>query len=557
MWGRRLFVLASLLAGLCPQLCAAESAAEACARLKQSIPAADIGLPSAGAAIETAELVAPTPLTLAELPFGPLPSFLAVVPAAPEYCKVLGAIAPVDAKASPIRFEVNLPTQWNGASVQFGGGGFNGTLISGLGLPPLAPADRPSPLARGFVTYGTDSGHQIAADVPLQAFALNDEALTNFAYAAYKKVRDAAVVLMQRRYGRVPAKLYYVGLSEGGREGLTMAQRFPGDFDGILSGVPVINWVGLLSSYIPLGVAQFAGGWIAPDKVKLVNDAVIAACDQLDGLADGIISNYEGCKRVFDATKLACAAGGDAACLSPAQLNIVQAMHAPFAFGFTLANGVRSYPGWSFGGEDAAGTGPVGGWVSWQTGSAAPTLPADKTSSRAWLYGSGAVQYFIARDANYDVSKFDPAQFADRLREISALMDSTDPDLSAFAARGGKIIIYENMADYAQSPYAGIDYYESVVARMGAANVDNFLRLYATPGVDHMGVGAPSSVDLLEVLTEWSEQGKAPGELVQVRQQTKPPFAPLAARPMCRYPAYPYYQGGDATKAESFVCKTP
>lgn len=557
MWGRRLFVLGSLLAGLTPALCAAQPASDVCARLTESIPAAHIGLPTGGATIDSAELVPPAPLASAALPFGPLAPYLAVVPAAPEYCKVIGAIAPVDPKAPPIRFQVNLPTQWNGSSVQFGGGGFNGALITGLGLPPLAPADRPSPLAQGFVTYGTDSGHQNAPGMPLQAFALNDEALTNFAYAAYKKVRDVAVVLIQRRYGRAPAKLYYVGFSEGGREGLTMAQRFPGDFDGIVSGVPVINWVGLQAAGTRAGVAQFGGGWIAPDKVRLVHDAVIAACDQLDGLADGIISNHEGCKRIFDATKIACAPGAEVGCLSQAQLNAVRAMHAPFEFSFTLANGVRSYPGWGFGGEDAQGTGAVGGWVSWQTGTGAPTLPPGPTSSRAWLYGSGTVQYFFARDPNYDVTKFDPAQFADRMREISGLMDSTNPDLSAFSVRGGKLIMYENTADYAQSPYAGIEYYKSVVAKMGAANVENFFRLYVTPGADHMGVGAPSSVDMLEVLTEWVEKGKAPSELVQVRQETKPPFAVVAARPMCRYPAYPHYQGGDVFKAESFMCKEP
>jgi len=167
------------------------------------------------------------------------------------------------------------------------------------------------------------------------------------------------------------------------------------------------------------------------------------------------------------------------------------------------------------------------------------------------------VQYFFARDPNYDVTKFDPAQFADRMREISALMDSTNPDLSVFSARGGRLIMYENMADYAQSPYAGIEYYKSVVAKLGAANVDNFFRLYVTPGADHMGVGAPSSVDMLDVLTEWVEKGKAPGELVQVREDTKAPFAVVAARPMCRYPAYPHYRGGDVTKAESFMCKEP
>jgi tannase/feruloyl esterase len=556
MSARNWLGLAAALVGFSPTLCAAQIAADDCARMKKPIAAASIGLPSAGATIESADLVTPSALAAAELPFGPVPSYLAVVPATPEYCKVIGAIASLDAKAPPIRFEVNLPTAWNGSSVQFGGGGFNGVLITGLGLPPLARADQPSPLARGFVTYGTDSGHQNAAGVALQAFALNDEALTNFAYASYKKVRDVAVALMQRRYGRAPAKLYYVGFSEGGREGLTMAQRFPGDYDGILSGVPVINWVGLQSAGTRAGLAQFGAGWLGPDKVKLFSDAVIAACDQLDGLADGIISDYEGCRRAFDPDKLACATSTQTACLSPAQLDAVTVMHTPFEFSFLLANAVHSYPGWGLGGEAAQGTGPVGGWVAWQTGTAPPTLPPGPTSSRAWLYGSGTIQYFFARDPNYDVTKFKPIDFTDRARAVSALMDSTNPDLTGFASRGGKLIMYENMADYAQSPYAGIGYYQSVVEKMGGDSVDRFLRLYVTPGADHMGVGAPSSVDLLDALTSWVEKGTAPGDLVQVRQDTKAPFAILAARPMCRYPAYPHYNGGDAAKAESFACKT-
>jgi len=552
---RRLLVLGSVLAGLFPVVCSAQPASEPCARLKEAIPASIIGLPSGGATIESAELVSPSPLTQAQLPFGPLPPYLAVVPAAPEYCKVIGAIAPVDPKAPPIRFQVNLPTQWNGSSVQFGGGGFNGALITGLGLPPLAPADRPSPLARGFVTYGTDSGHQNAPDVALQAFALNDEALVNFSYASYKKVRDIAVELMQRRYGRGPAKLYFTGFSEGGREGLTMAQRFPDSFDGIFSGVPVINWVGLQTSGTRAGVAQFGGGWLGPDKVKLVHDAVVAACDKLDGLADGIVSNYEGCKRAFDLASIACKSGAETRCLSQAQINAVKALHTPIEFNFTLANGVRSYPGWGLGGEATSGTGPVGGWVSWQTGAAPPTLPPSQTSSRAWLYGSGAIQYFIARDPNYDPTKFDPNEFTDRMREVSGLMDSTNPDLSTFSARGGKLIIYENMADYAQSPYAGIEYYKSVITRMGQANADQFLRSYVIPGADHMGYGAPASVDALTVLADWVEKGTAPGDLVVIEQETKPPFTTLAARPMCRYPAYPHYTGGDASRADSFMCK--
>ena len=335
-----------------------------------------------------------------------------------------------------------------------------------------------------------------------------------------------------------------------------MAQRFPNDFDGIISGVPVINWVGLQTAGTRIGIAQFGGGWIDPDKVKLVHEAVLAACDRLDGLADGIISNYEGCKTAFESSKLACRPGAESDCLSEAQLKTVDQLHRPSQLSFTVANGKNSYPGWGFGGEAASGTGPVGGWVSWETGAAAPTLPPAPTGSRAWLYGSGAVQYFFARDPNYDATKFDPAQLADRMKEVSALMDSTNPDLSAFAAHGGKLIVYENMADYAQSPYAGIEYYKAVQAKMGAA-AETVSRLYVLPGVDHMGAGAPATVDLLEPLTEWVEKGKAPGEMVQVLQETKPPFTVTSARPLCRYPAYPHYQGGDAAKADSFQCETP
>ena len=550
-------LLGAALMLLPPGDAAAQSAAERCAALKEAIPAGQIGLPSAGAKIESAEVVGASPLKDAQLPFGPLPPYLAVVPAAPEYCKVRGAIAPTDPKAPPILFQVNLPTVWNGSSVQFGGGGFNGVLITGLGLPPLAPADSSSPLARGFVTYGTDSGHQSPPGTLLQAFALNDEALTNFAYAAYKKTRDVAVALMQRGYGRGPSKLYYVGFSEGGREGITMAQRFPNDFDGILSGVPVINWVGLMTAFVRIGNAQLGEGWLSPEKVKVVQDAVLQACDQLDGLTDGIVSNPDKCKEAFDPAKLACRGGDEPTCLTAPQLEAVKAVQKPLELNFALANGNHTYPGWGYGGEGAAGTGPVGGWVSWQTGATAPTLPPSQTNSMAWIFGSGAVQYFFARDPNYDPTKFEPSKLAERMKEISALMDSTNPDLSAFSARGAKLIMFENMADYAQSPYAGIEYYKSVQAKMGTAKTDSFARLYVLPGVDHMGAGAAGAVDLFAVLTDWVEKGKAPGELAAEVQEIKPAFKVISARPLCRYPTYPRYRGGDATKAESFHCEAP
>jgi hypothetical protein len=137
---------------------------------------------------------------------------------------------------------------------------------------------------------------------------------------------------------------------------------------------------------------------------------------------------------------------------------------------------------------------------------------------------------------------------------VSQLMDSTNPDLAAFNARGGKLLMLEHMADYAQSPFAGIRYYESVVARMGRDNVDRFMRLYTAPGVDHVGSGAPANVDMLGALADWVERGRAPGGLQLLEQEVQPPFKTIRARPLCEWPLWPRYVSGDASQAASFQC---
>ncbi len=524
----------------------------ACAGLAGPIEAARIGLPSGTATIDSAVLVAPSEVRVVER--GPTPA-ATITPAAPEHCEVLGRIAALDPSAPPILFQINLPTRWNGRSVQYGGGGFNGVLINGLGLVPAGRYDQPAPLAQGYVTYGTDSGHQNAPGRPPQTFALNDEALLNFAHASYKKVRDVAVELMKRAYGRGPEKRYFFGSSEGGREGLTMAQRYPKDFDGIFSRAPVINWTALQHAGTRNGIATMGEGWVRPAQVKLVHDAVLAACDASDGVADGIVSDAVGCLRRFDVEKLRCSGGasGDA-CLSDAQVRAVKLLHAPYRFDFALANGVQEYPGWGVSGEGAPAFGPAGGWSAWWLGSSAPTLPQQPTNSIAWVYGSGAIQYFYVRDPAFDVRRYNPNDFATRVGEVSTLMDSTDPDLSAFHARGGKLVMLENLADYAQSPYAGIRYYDSVVARLGQATVERFLRLYTAPGVDHVGTGAPANVDMLSALADWVERDKPPVGLELVAQDAKPPFAVTNTRPLCEWPRWPRYRGGDVTRAASFEC---
>jgi tannase/feruloyl esterase len=339
-------------------------AAAACAALS--------GAGTGATRIDAAALTEPKPLSIAEN--GPTPAGR-INPATPQFCRVLGHIEPADPKAPPIRFQLNLPLQWNGRSVQYGGGGFNGVLITGVGLPPAAPFDGASPLAKGFATYGTDSGHETKPGEPPQLFAANDEAFVNFAHASYKKVRDAAVMLIERAYGTRPEKMYFLGSSEGGREGLTMAQRYPDDFDGIFARVPVINWVGLQHAGTRAGIASM-GGWIRPAQVKLVHDAVLAACDAQDGVADGLVEDAVGCKKRFDPAKLLCANGasGDQ-CLSEAQLAAIRVLQSPYRFPFALANGVDEYPGWGVSGEATKSYGPTGGWSAWWLGAAPPALP--------------------------------------------------------------------------------------------------------------------------------------------------------------------------------------
>ncbi len=525
------------------------NAATACADLAGlKIAAGDIGLPTSGATISSAQMQ-----TVAADPLNP--------DATREYCKVLGAIAPVDANAPPVNFEVNLPTQWNGKAVQYGGGGTNGTLITGLTPLRDARRDTPVPIARGFATWGTDSGHQNAKLPEPQAFALNQESLVNMAYGAYKKTHDVSVRIATAFYDRAPAKVFYFGGSEGGREALMMAQRFPADFDGIVSVVPVANYTGINLVRNKVAVLQQDGGWLNPAKVKTLRGAVNAACDMLDGLADGVISAYEKCLSVFVAKTLRCANGADTgdACLSDAQIEADRIVHRPFAYPFALANGVTAFPGWTYGSEEQPG-----GMIDSVTGAEPAHFPivSEKTQSIAWANSNGFVRYMLARDAKFNPLQFSAPELAGRVHEISDLFDTTNPDLSAFLARGGKLILKGNGADYQRSVLQEITYYKAVVGKMGQARADQFIRFYVTPGVNHPGNGVmasgaavPAKVDLLGPLDGWVDSGKAPGALMQVTQEAKAPFKVSASRPMCLYPSYPRYKGeGDANEASSFAC---
>jgi Tannase and feruloyl esterase len=232
----------------------------------------------------------------------------------------------------------------------------------------------------------------------------------------------------------------------------------------------------------------------------------------------------------------------------------VQTLHAPYRAPFALANEVNEYPGYPLGGEDTPAAGPTGGWRAWWVGGSAPSLPPQAGNGIAWMFGSGAVQYFYARNPQADPRNLDTAPIAARVREVSALMDATSPDLADFVANDGKLIVLENMADYAQSPYAGIRYHDVLLEQLGPDRVNQFMRLYTAPGVDHVGTGGPATIDMLPALVAWVEQGQAPTGLVLAEQNAKPPFAVSRTRPLCEWPRWPRYRGGDPAAAGSFEC---
>jgi hypothetical protein len=531
----------------------AEQLKAACPALAgRVIPAASIGLTSGDASIASATIVAANATTTSPTP---------------DFCKVLGSIAPIDPAAQLINFQINLPIAWNRRAVQYGGGGYNGTLTTGLTPLRDAAPDDPLPLTRGYVTLGTDSGHHASAFAPNSPgqFGLNDEMLLNYAYASYKKVKDVGVNMIRAFYGQPPSRMYYFGGSEGGREGLTMAQRFPTDYDGIVSVVPAIQLSMVFESFVHHQVPLLRGGWIPPGKVGMFAKFVADRCDALDGLADGVVNSYLACPSRIDLKELRCPAGADSGetCLSDAQIAAVAALHSPYQLPFPAANGLTAYPPWLYGNEttpDARSS----HMVRWFTGTAAPTSAVDvETSSIHWLYGANFVRFFVARDAKFDPGTFDPNNFRDRLRELSELLDSTNPDLSAFFARGGKLIMRTNTGDLALSPLAAINYFDSVSAKVGQATVDRSARLFISPASTHSGPAAsvsdgspvPTTVDLLDPLDRWVSDGTPPPDaLIQTVKATTAPFKLLASRPMCRYPNYPQYTGGDRLQAESYRC---
>jgi hypothetical protein len=449
------------------------------------------------------------------------------------FCRVAGVIQPTS--DSYIRFEVWLPVagNWNAKFLGVGNGGFAGGIdYNAMG------AD----VTHGYATAGTDTGHEADGVDASWAFHHPEKAV-DFGYRAIHLTARNAKSLVKEFYERPADKAYFESCSNGGREALMEAQRFPEDYDGILAGAPANNWTHMLTSGLELSKAMLdnPSAYISDTKIPAIHAATLAACDAADGVKDGVISDPAGCH--FDPSVLLCKGVESRACLTGPEVATLKRMYA----------GGQNYPGFTPGGED----GP-GGWGTWVFGSG-PGL------SLGYGFTENYFRYMVFEDPSWNALTANVAD-AGRMAEqkTARFMNATDPNLQKFQARKGKLILYHGWNDPAISAWNTVNYYKSVVGAMGQRNTSEFVRLYMIPGMQHCGGGPGASSfgqssaigekdphrSVYAALEEWVEKGTAPEEIVANSGKEG-----SMTRPICAYPQIAKYRGsGDNREAASFVC---
>jgi feruloyl esterase len=462
------------------------------------------------------------------------------------FCRVAGTIQPTD--DSDIRFEVWMPASgWNGKLQGVGNGGFAGSLsFSGMAQE----------LRRGYATATTDTGHDAAAS-PGAAWALgHPQKVIDFGYRAIHETAVAAKTLIAAFYGEGPQHSYFNSCSNGGRQALMEAQRYPADYDGIIAGAPANDWTHLLvgGSDLAQTVAASPASFIPPAKFPAIEAAALAACDTLDGVKDGLIGDPRKCH--FDPAPLLCKGDESDRCLTAPQVAFLQKVYS----GPRTSKGDSIYYGYSPGGETGGG-----GWVGWITG-AAPE------KSQGFGFSSQFFSRMVYEDAAWDYRKFDPERDSKAAEaKLAGVLNATDPDLKQFRDRGGKLILYHGWSDAAIPPVNAIHYYEDVVAKMGAAPSASFVRLYMVPGMQHCGGGpgpnffwstnpaarGDAQHDMEAALENWVDGGDAPGPVVATKFKTgtNPAGGVERTRPLCPYPQVSKWNGtGSTDDASSFSC---
>jgi feruloyl esterase len=476
----------------------------------------------------------------------------ATPPTAPARCVVKGTARPT--ADSEIKFEVWLPASgWNGKYRQGGNGGWAGSIPRQSLIEPVR---------RGYATAVTDDGHE-GSDA---AWSIgHPEKLVDFGHRAVHQTSVQAKAIIRAFYGKDASRSYFFGCSDGGREALMEAQRYADDFDGIIAGAPANDWSHHFTGFVwnEQALLKDAASAIPPEKLPLIQNAALAACDALDGVKDGLVEDPRACR--FDPSVLACKDTGQSGCLTTAQLEALRKIYAGPA---NPRTGARIYPGYPPGTE----AGP-GGWAAWIT-------PAAPEKAIQFRFGNTYYGQAVFEDPKWDFRtlNFDSdVAFGDQ--KVGVHLNSNNPDLRSFRARGGKLIQYHGWGDAAIAPMGSIEYYEKVRSFLGrfpdgrsdaSRPVQDFYRLFMVPGMGHCGGGVgPNSFgnrpggamdpehDVFSALEQWVEQGKAPEKLIGTGNVAGQPGKKMT-RPLCPYPQVAKYKGtGDPDTAASFACAAP
>ena len=439
------------------------------------------------------------------------------------HVRVLGVIG------GNIRFELLLPEAWNGRFVMGGGGGFVGSIQN---------AARNS-VNRGYATVGTDTGHESSGIVATWAQD-NLEAQLNFGYLAVHRTAQVARALTRAYYRADPAYSYFVGCSRGGGQAMMESQRYPGDFDGIVAGAPAFNWTGFAAMSVCVAKtiypdpAHLDHTALDRDALQKLRQSILDQCDEQDGLKDGIVADPPSAH--FDLAKVPG--------LTDEQRRAIAAIYGGARVGQTVI-----YPGYSPGAEC-----DVDQWVAWIVGPVPPMVQKDHMPDLMFGFGTQVFKYFVFDRPDWDYSTYDLANYPRDTRLAASVLNATNPNLDAFKARKGTLIIWHGWADPALPAQATVNYYRQVRDHDRAAA--DYCRLFMIPGCLHCGGGpGASEVDWLSTIVDWVEHGKAPDRLVASKRASA---KLVMTRPIYPYPRYPIYKGtGDPNRADSFDAKSP
>jgi len=461
-------------------------------------------------------------ISLAEsVPVGPLPA----------HCRVAAALAPTPESHIEMELWLPAPDAWNGKFEALGNGGWAGTIPTGSPKPTPLPRNLSYALQEGYATAGTDTGHK-GADA---AFAPgNPEKLEDFADRAVHEMTVQAKAIIAAFYGAGPKLSYWNGCSTGGRQGLMEAQRYPDDFDGIVAGAPANYWTHLMAAIIWSAQANHEGqpGNLTSDKMTLLHDAVLRACDALDGVKDGVLEDPSRCK--FDPQVLLCKEGDGPDCLTDAQVKTAREMYSG---PIDPRTGQQIYPGLAPGSE-----------LGWDPVKGLQPLPIAESYYQYLVFGNPNWDY---RKLNFDTD----IALTDKLDH--GLINATNPDLSAFFKHGGKLLQFHGWNDQEISPFNSVNYYKRVQARLGnLMKLPDSYRLFMVPGLMHCS-GGPGANQFypMAVLERWRELNIAPDRIIAEHVMGS---AVDNTRPLCPYPEVAVYRGsGSIHDAGNFSCKAP